>query len=170
MMAIAFNIRYDLHIQTRTHAHGGRSSSALCGAVKGPRTLTASHRDAHSLAQTLTASHRDCCSSCSLFPSAASCHTDHHLREAPALATVSVPLQPSSSPLAARRPGLSGFLRRLSPGPEDSSLPGQTTSFLVTLKQWEPPTSSSLPKLTCVPSGPPSVATWWCTHASNLRC
>lgn len=44
MMAIAFNIRYDLHIQTCTHAHGGRSSSALCGAVKGPRTLTASHR------------------------------------------------------------------------------------------------------------------------------
>lgn len=58
MMAIAFNIRYDLHIQTRTHAHGGRSSSALCGAVKGPRTLTAPHRDAHSLAQMLTASHR----------------------------------------------------------------------------------------------------------------
>lgn len=51
MMAIAFNIRYDLHIQTRAHTHGGRSSSALCGAVKGPRTLTAPHRDAHSLAQ-----------------------------------------------------------------------------------------------------------------------
>lgn len=59
MMAIAFNIRYDLHIQMRAHAHGGRSSSALCGAVKGPQTLTASHRDAHSLAQTLTAPHRD---------------------------------------------------------------------------------------------------------------
>lgn len=68
MMAIAFNIRYDLHIQTRAHAHGGRSSSALCGAVKGPRTLTAPHRDAHSLAQTLTASHRDCSLAAALFP------------------------------------------------------------------------------------------------------
>lgn len=98
MMAIAFNIRYDLHIQTRAHAHGGRSSSALCGAVKGPRTLTASHRDAHSLAQTLTASHRDCCSSCSLVPSPAPCHTDHHRAR--------LPLWPLSRSRSSRHPPL----------------------------------------------------------------